>query len=223
MQTSYGDRQKCYKCYRPQSSCMCEHVHTIETQTKFIILMHPKEFKKIKNGTGHLTHLALKNSELFVGIDFSDNKAINEIIFTHNSFVLYPSKDAINLSSRDIKEYTNDIEDKKTAIFLIDSTWACSIKMLRESKNLKALKHISFENTKLSQFKIKEQPADYCLSTIESTLTVLELLNKCDKENIKSLDLDMFLNPFHKMIEYQIKYIENPLNNAIRYKSERVK
>ena len=61
---------------------MCEYIRPITTQTKFIVLMHPKEFKKTKNGTGHFTHLSLPNSELFMGIDFSDNDRINEIIST---------------------------------------------------------------------------------------------------------------------------------------------
>ena len=224
MGTLYGEREKCYNCYRPLSSCMCSHVHTVDTQTKFIVLMHPKEFKKVKNGTGHLTHLALKNSELFVGIDFTNHRAINKIIETHDSFVLYPSKDAINLSTTDIRdadEYSH--VKKKIAMFIIDSTWACSVKMLRDSKNLQALKHVSFESTKLSQFKIKEQPEDYCLSTIESTLSVLELLNRCDNESLSKKDLEMFLNPFHKMIEYQLKCIENPRSNAVRFKSRKAK
>lgn len=60
--------------------------------------MHPKEFKKTKNGTGYFTHLSLPNSHLFHGIDFTHHQKINEIIATHDSFVLYPSKDAINIS-----------------------------------------------------------------------------------------------------------------------------
>ena len=68
--------------------------------------MHPKEFKKTKNGTGHFTHLSLPNSELFMGIDFSDNDRINEIIESHESFILYPSKHAINLS------HENPLTDK---------------------------------------------------------------------------------------------------------------
>ncbi len=68
--------------------------------------MHPKEFKKTKNGTGHFTHLSLPNSELFMGIDFSDNARINEIIETHESFILYPSKHAINLS------HNNPLDEK---------------------------------------------------------------------------------------------------------------
>lgn len=49
--------------------------------------------------------------------------------------------------------------------------------MLRLSKNLQNLRKISFEHNKSSQFKIKTQPNQYCLSTIESTLCVLEQLN----------------------------------------------
>ena len=221
MQTIYGDRAKCYKCHRPQSSCMCEHIRPITTQTKFIVLMHPKEFKKTKNGTGHFTHLSLPNSELFMGIDFSDYARINEIIATHESFILYPSKHAINLS------HENPLADKALplkkpmAIFLIDSTWACSLKMMRESKNLHALSHISFDSTKRSEFKIKEQPLEYCLSTIESTLTVLELLNKWQIETIEQEKLEAFLTPFHAMIEYQLTCIDNPTSNAVRFKPRR--
>jgi len=213
--TYYGDRERCYRCYRPKSSCMCSYVYEIQTNTKFVVLMHPKEFKKTKNGTGHFTHLSLPNSSLYIGIDFTNHKEINEIISTYESFVLYPSKDAINISK--INPYKLD-NSKKMAIFLIDSTWACSTKMLKESKNLQNLQHISFSNTKLSEFKIKEQPAEYCLSTIESTLTVLELLDKWQIENLKSDDISKFLNPFHKMVEYQLECINKRESNEIRFK-----
>ena len=103
MKTYYGNREKCYKCFRPKSSCMCEHMEHIETQTKFVILMHPKEFKKVKNNTGFFTKESLNNAELFIGIDFSDNKRINEIIATHDSYILFPSDTAIDLSSTNPK------------------------------------------------------------------------------------------------------------------------
>ena len=179
--------------------------------------MHPKEFKKTKNGTGHLTHLSLPNSELFMGIDFSNNARINEIIATHESFILYPSKHAINLShANPLTEKALHVK-KPMAIFLIDSTWACSLKMMRESKNLHGLAHISFDATKRSEFKIKEQPLEYCLSTIESTLTVLELLSKWQIETIAQEKLETFLTPFHAMIDYLLTCIENPLHQAVRF------
>lgn len=197
---------------------MCSHVQAIETQTKFIILMHPKEFKKTKNGTGHLTHLSLPHSELFVGIDFTNHLRINEIIATHENFILYPSPHAINLSHENIRSEKALHVKKPLAIFLIDSTWACSLKMMRESQNLHALPHISFEPTKRSAFKIKEQPMEYCLSTIESTLSVLELLTHWQIETIPQKALEAFLTPFHAMVTYQLHCIQNPLRQTLRFK-----
>ena len=200
---------------------MCGYIKPFHTDTKFVILMHPKEFKKVKNNTGHFTHQTLSNSELFVGVDFSNHKRINEIISTHESYVLFPSHHAINLS------HTNPLTNQnsygmKMAIFLIDSTWACTKKMFNESKNLQKLKHLSFDTSRTSEYKIKAQPRSNYLSTIESTLVVLELLNVWHVESLEDENLKGFLKPFYKMIEYQQKLIENPMSNAVRFKKRTI-
>jgi len=212
-QTYYGNREKCYKCYRPKSSCMCSYFHKIETDTKFVILMHPKEFKKVKNNTGHFTHQSLINSELFVGIDFSEHKRINEIIHTHQSYILFPSEKACNVS-----EINPQKGKKPLAIFLIDSTWSCAKPIFYRSKNLQELPHMSFTKTRQSAYEIKEQPQEGYLSTIESTLVVLEALQKHKIESIKEEHLELFLEPFYKMIAYQKILINNPLSHAVRFK-----
>ncbi|MEA3330588.1 MAG: DTW domain-containing protein, partial [Campylobacterota bacterium] len=142
---------------------------------------------------------------------------IDEIIATHESFILFPSLQAINLSYENPHAKSSHAK-KKMAIFLIDSTWSCTKKMLNESINLQKLKHLSFETSRLSQYKIKEQPESNYLSTIESTLVVLELLNSWHVESIGDERLNDFLKPFFKMIEYQQKLIQNPLSNAVRFK-----
>jgi len=180
---------------------MCKHtIKPLETNTKFVILMHPKEFKKTKNGTGHLTNNSLKNCELHIGIDFTNNKRINSLIedINYESFVLYPDDNAIKLNEEKLSTKKNSL------IFIIDSTWPCSKKILRLSKNLALLPKLSFVHNKSSQFMIKTQPNVHCLSTIESTLCVLEQLNTQNIENISSNSLDNFLNPFVQMVKYQI-------------------
>lgn len=207
-------RSVCYNCYRPKKSCMCKYINKIDTSTQFIILMHPKEYRKTKNGTGYFTHKSLSNSKLFIGIDFTNHAEINKIISDKNNscYILYPDKNSIKLNTENIK-----IQGKKSVIFIIDSTWPCSKKMLRVSKNLQTLPYISFEHTKHSAFKIKTQPSSYCLSTIESTLCILELLNKQGIENISQKNLDSFLNPFYKMVEYQVGCsLDN--RGSVRYK-----
>lgn len=194
-------RDTCYNCYRPQTSCMCEYINKIETKTQFILLMHPKEYRKTKNGTGHFTNLSLPNSKIFIGIDFTNHSEINEIISNplNNCYLLYPGIDSIKLNTQSIKE-----ENKRNVLFILDSTWPCSRKMLRVSKNLQKLKKLSFEHTKSSAFKFKTQPQDYCLSTMESTLCILELLDFHEVEDIAQKQFENFLKPFEKMVEYQI-------------------
>jgi DTW domain-containing protein YfiP len=178
--------------------------------------MHPKEFKKVKNNTGFFTHLSLSNSELFIGVDFSEHKRINEILATHESYILFPSANAINISEENPKN--RDKSSKEMAIFILDSTWACTNKMLHESVNLRELEHLSFITQKTSLYQIKEQPHANYLSTIESTLVVLEELHKHEIENIQEKEFESFLNPFFEMISYQQQLIKNTHKNAVRYR-----
>ena len=196
-----NSRGFCYKCYRPESSCMCKYIKPIHTNTRFIILMHPKEFNRTKNGTGHFTNLSLYNCEIYIGVDFSKNNFINKIINdpTNICYVLYPSTQSINLNEQSIKK-----QGRNSVVFIIDSTWPCSRKILASSPNIENLQKVSFTHSKVSGFKFKEQPQEYCLSTMESTLCVLELLNKSGSENIGSEKLRNFLLPFEKMVEYQL-------------------
>ena len=193
---------------------MCKYIiEPLKTNTKFVILMHPKEFKKTKNGTGHLTNNSLENCEIHIGIDFTNNDRINSLIKNeeYESFVLYPDKNAIKLNEDKLST------KKKSLIFIIDSTWPCSKKILRLSKNLSTLRKVSFVHNKSSQFMIKTQPNVHCLSTIESTLCVLEQLNNQNIENIKTSNLDNFLKPFTKMVEYQVSCASKD-GEFIRYK-----
>lgn len=199
-------RNYCYSCYRPQITCICEYITAIKTKTRFVILMHPKEFKKTKNGTGHFTNLSLENCALYVGIDFTKHKAINTIINepSNTCYTLYPHENSITINHEVIGE-----KQKNTVIFLIDSTWPCSRAILRASPNIDALQKVSFTHTKVSQFTFKEQPKDYCLSTMESTLCVLELLNRQQIEQIDTNILEKFLLPFEKMVAYQLSCMKS--------------
>lgn len=163
--------------------------------------MHPKEFRKTKNGTGHFTNLSLQNCEVHVGIDFTKHETINSIINDplNICYTLYPHEKSVNLNKEPIGK-----EKKNTVIFLIDSTWPCSRAILRASPNIDVLQKVSFTHTQTSTFTFKQQPEAYCLSTMESTLCVLELLNLHQGEHIERHTLDQFLLPFHKMVEYQL-------------------
>jgi DTW domain-containing protein YfiP len=176
--------------------------------------MHPKEYKKERNGTGRMTQLQLTNSEIIVGVDFTQNKRVNELLANKNntSFLLYPGEGSFNLSVRKSSE-TISVLGNNPQIFILDGTWPCAKKMIRMSKNLQALPRVSFDNQIQSKFIIKQQPAPLCLSTIESTYTVLNLLNTAEVEHCDTTD---FLLPFEKMIKNQVDYLLNPSRQNYR-------
>lgn len=175
--------------------------------------MHPKEFRKTKNGTGFMTKHSIKDCELFIGIDFTKHPRVNELINSdiYEPYLLYPGEDSYCIQTKSIKSH------KPKLIFIIDSTWPCSKKILRLSTNLHKLQKISFSHDKVSQFQIKTQPQKECLSTIESTLCLIEELNKQKIEDIDKIQLSNFLNPFKKMVQYQLNWATGE-NSKARYK-----
>ena len=213
-QETLTPRTKCYTCMMPSSACICKHISSFQTKTRFIILMHPKEYKKERNGTGRMTQLQLENSEIIVSVDFTENKRVNEILSNKNnsSFLLYPGEDTFNLSVRKSAEVVSFMGGTPH-LFILDGTWPCARKMLKLSKNLQELKRVSFDNKIVSKFIVKQQPAPLCLSTIESVYTVLNLLNKNGFEHCETSD---FLLPFEKMVENQVKYLLDPSSQNYR-------
>ncbi len=176
--------------------------------------MHPKEYKREKNGTGHMTKLQLENAEIIVGVDFTNNRRVNEILTKENStsFLLYPGRENFNLSTRKRAEII-PFMGNNPHIFILDGTWPGVRKMLKLSKNLQELARVSFDNTIKSKFIIKQQPESLCLSTIESVYTVLNLLKE---GGVEQCETKGFLIPFEKMIEYQVESILNPNNKHYR-------
>lgn len=161
-----------------------------------------------------MTKLQLENSEIIVGVDFTNNDRVNEILTKAKScsFLLYPGKESFNLSVSKGSEI-NSFLGNTPHLFLLDGTWPCARKMLKLSKNLQKLKRVSFDNEIKSKFIIKQQPAPLCLSTIESVYTVLNLLKEGDLEQCDTKD---FLLPFEKMIEYQVEWMLNPTSKSYR-------
>ena len=182
-------RERCYSCFRAKSSCICNYINPIDTDIEFVILMHPKERQKVRNNTGFMTHLTLKNSTLIEGVDFTCSDKLNAILDTKRCYLLYPDADA-----QDAKEVdATSIE----VVIILDATWPLAKKMLRLSKNLQKLPTLTFSTGATSAYTIKRQPEHYCLSTIECCAELLEVLHV-------EVDKQRFLRPFIEMVAYQV-------------------
>jgi DTW domain-containing protein YfiP len=165
--------------------------------------MHPHEAKKQRTGTGRLASLSLTDSEIIIDKSF-DNNAKTQSLLTNPSFypmVLYPGKDACMIEKFNFKEV---LKNRTLLVFLIDATWVEARKMMYRSQSLRNLPKLSFGREYSSQFFIKTQPEDYCLSTIESSYYLLKELQNtgvCDPV----LNGEGLMAVFKKMVNFQIK------------------
>ena len=149
-----------------------------------------------------MTHFSIEGSLLIPGKEFNDDAQVNRLIADPANYcvVLYPGKDSKNISvPESLSEFQESVPaDKKLVIFVIDGTWAHAKRMVRESPNLLGLPQICFTPKSLSEYKIRQQPAEYCLSTIEAVHQILEHLES-------AVNAEVLLEVFRTMVEQQIQ------------------
>lgn len=207
---TYNYRKICFRCLRSEKSCLCSRITAFRTKTKFIILMHPKEAKKQKVGTGRVSSLLLSNSEIIVGINFIENRQVNSYLESDNyqCFVLYPGELALNLSNKESSLH-NLKTNKENIIFVIDGTWPCAKKMMKLSTNINSLPRICFTPSEQSRFAIKHQPDKYCLSTIEALYFTIDSLIQRDLE-LKDLPHQQMMDILDHIVKYQKDKASDP-------------
>jgi DTW domain-containing protein len=215
-------RVMCYRCFWPQQHCWCGSIRAAGTRARFVFLMHPKEFKEEKAGTGRLTHLSLRNSEIVMGKGFDEHWRVAELLADerYRAVLLYPGPRALDLTVAAPEEFRalfpneEAADEKSLLIFVLDATWGGARKMLGLSKRLQALPRVMFRPSAPSRFVIKQQPHVGCLSTLEATHEVLLALDRIGYERYE--DRAQLLDLFQRMQELQMRYAADPTRGGYR-------
>ena len=192
----------------------------MSSQTKFVFLMHPYEFKRIKANTGRLTHLCLADSELHIGVGFDAHEKVQTLINDPKNFcvLLYPTKDARDLSKGDL--VASDFSGRRLVGFLLDATWRLVRPMLRTSLSLQRLPQVMFSNATPSRYVIKRQPKASCLSTLEATHELLVALDRAGLD--RYAEPKQLLTVFQRMQDFQLRCIAENRDLAPRRSPRRV-
>jgi DTW domain-containing protein YfiP len=170
--------------------------------------MHPKEARKVKLGTGRLTHLCLKNSEILLGVDFTEDQRVNHMIKdpAYYPVILYPGENSTDISAFHFPASIPNT--KKILVFVIDASWTLAKKILKMSDNLQTLPKIHFRPQGPSRYVIKQQPHEYCLSTIESVHFLLQELDRLGIEECRGQHRSL-LDFLDKICRLQLENTEN--------------
>lgn len=187
-------RALCAGCGRPELVCICSSLTTIKTRTRVVVLQHPCEADNAI-GTAWLVERCL-GAERIVGVELD----LDKILRGPPAILLSPGPNAIDLRARP--------PSHPVTLVVLDGTWPQARKLLRMNPRLAALPRYAFQPAAPSRYRIRREPAEHCVSTIEATVAALECL-----EPANTLDSARALAPFDAMVEHQLRVASERRNN----------
>ena len=188
---AHAPRAVCGRCRRPTTVCYCAKLPELATRTRVVFLQHPRERDKAI-GTARMAQLCLPNSELHVGVNWGDHAALQRTLNdpARPAALLYPRPGARNIL---VDPPTGPI-----TLVVVDGTWSQAKTVVRDNPVLQALPHYAFAAPEPSQYRIRKEPSDEFVSTIEAVMYVLGVLEG-EPARFRAL-----LEPFRYMVDMQL-------------------
>lgn len=187
-------RQCCKVCERPLQTCICSFISTIDNETQVIVLQHPSEVNQSKGTVALLKH-SLSNIHVFVGEDFTQNKALEEALQPFGDFVylLYPSETSVNVNqiSQNATEKpltsSNVISDstqhdgtfslkKNNCLIILDGTWKKAYRLFMVNPFLQNIPHLKLPEGLIGQYAIRKTAKENALSSLEACAYALQII-----------------------------------------------
>lgn len=200
-------RETCYRCMRPAVVCYCDRITPLDTRTRVILLQHPRE-RDVGVGTARMAHLSLPRSELRVGVNFEDDPVVRQAL-GENTYLLFPGEHAMDLAE--------ERPEGPITLVVVDGTWSQAKSLWRRNPVLASLPQLRFTPPEKSNYRIRREPADHCVATIEALAYVLGELEG-DRDRFRAL-----LAPFRKMVDMQLAYAERESGARSRHAKPGVK
>jgi DTW domain-containing protein YfiP len=188
---SFSPRAACARCLRPTAMCWCAHLTQLDTRTRVVLLQHPRE-RTVAIGTARMASLCLPNSELHVGVDWSGSAALARALSdpARPAALLYPGEGSVDVVAHP--------PSGPITLVVVDGTWSHTRKLVRLNPALAALPRYSFTPPAPSEYRIRREPKETFVSTLEALVHVLGAIEG-EPQRFRAM-----LAPFRAMIDAQI-------------------
>lgn len=182
-------RKICYGCFRPVVYCFCDLIPRVENKTDILILQHRREREHPFN-TARMVNRALSRSKLIFGR--SSELGEQELPLKPDAGLLYPSPFANLLPSTR--------SDRPSQLVILDGTWHHAKALLRDIPAIQDLPRYQLTPQTPGQYRIRLEPTDTSLSTVEATVAALKML----EPDLRGLD--QLLDVFNTMVDRQLAH-----------------
>lgn len=171
--------------------CLCRHVKVVQNRVEVLFLQHPNE-RKMPVNTARLAHLSLAKSRLVHGVSFDQDRTVLDLLPRREKVgILFPSPKA-----RELRDAPEDLE----TLVILDGTWREAKKMLYLSPILHEFPHYAFVPDAPSNYRIRKEPEEDFISSIEATVAALRILERDPGKYSELLEL------FDRMVDRQIDF-----------------
>jgi DTW domain-containing protein YfiP len=178
--------------------CVCGDVHVFSTWLRIAILQHPAESRRTIS-TARIVSLSVAGCRHFVGVDFTGQRGFSDWIdpAAGPAYLVYPEPDAWKL---DDLVRTNDGWPRGRPLFvLLDGTWSQARKIKNQNPLLAGIPRVALAADRPSEYRIRKQPRDGCLSTVEAAALLLSHLDP-------QAPAGQMLETFRRMIERMLPF-----------------
>ncbi|KAF5900804.1 DTW domain-containing protein 2, partial [Clarias magur] len=171
-------RPTCVRCCRPVKVCLCPFLpaEPLDVSTCLYIVQHPAEESRVLRTVPLLAACLPKNKcKVLIGRRFSEEKHIElaTVCRDTHTLVLYPGSDAENLEDMDM-----DFTATPHNVIIIDGTWSQAKDMFLRNALFHLPKQVQLNSAPSSQYVIRTQPTNMCLSTLECAAVTLSIMEK---------------------------------------------
>lgn len=199
----FEPRATCPRCTRPSRVCWCAHLPTIVPATRVLVLQHPRE-EDVAIGTARMASLCLEGAELVVGVDLESDPRVRAALddTSRTPVLLWPGGEATDIMV--------DPPRGPTTLVVVDGTWALARKLVRRNPRIAALPRYALGIGAPSEYRIRREPAEGCVSTIEAIARALGAIEN-DPERFRPM-----LAPFRAMVDMQIDHEQRLQGGRVR-------
>jgi tRNA-uridine aminocarboxypropyltransferase len=171
--------------------CVCGHLTPIHNTVGVCVLQHPAE-RRHPLGTARLLRLGLGDVQVHTVALPSKSSVCAPVDFPAGAGLLYPSADARDLA-------TLEVDEGPSPLVVIDGTWAQAHRLFRDNPWISALPRYRLATGQESRYRIRAEPRFECLSTVESVVAALRIL----QPDLRGTG--MLVAAFEAMIDAQIE------------------
>jgi DTW domain-containing protein YfiP len=158
----------CEGCCLHIDRCICHLIPSLDLKTKLTLVVHYRELKRTTS-TGRLAVKALVNSELLIrGIQDSPLDLSQVVNDQYESYVLYPSDDAIDIES--LKP------EKPVQLIVADGNWRQAGKLHRRHEELKDIPRVCIKVKNTATESLRREHFDAGYSTLEAIALAIGVL-----------------------------------------------